>query len=52
MDAGKGESAHNAELMAAKILAAFGYDIITDKELFCRIKEEFRKSKAAMGAYI
>lgn len=50
--AGKGESAHNAELMAAKILAASIYDIITDKELFCRIKEEFLKTKATMEAYI
>lgn len=49
--AGKGESAHNAELIAAKILAASCYDIITDRELFCGIKEEFLKIKSAMEAY-
>ena len=51
LDAGKNESAHNAEIIAAKILAASGYDMIADKALFDEIRDEFEKTKAAMNHF-
>lgn len=46
LDAGKSESAHNAIVYAAKILAASSYDLIKDKELLKDIKEEFKNNKS------
>lgn len=51
LDAGKSERAHDAEIMAAKILAASIYDIISSRELLPAIKEEFEKNKAAMSVF-
>ncbi|HYE82798.1 MAG TPA: hypothetical protein VEG39_11635 [Clostridia bacterium] len=51
LDAGKSEKGHAAELMAAKILAASSYDIISNKELLQDIKEEFERNRAAMGTF-
>ncbi|MGE5631083.1 MAG: M20 family metallopeptidase [Caulobacteraceae bacterium] len=48
LDAGKSERAHNAAVMAAKIVAGSSYDIISNSELLVGIKEEFERNKAAM----
>ncbi len=47
LDAGKSESAHNALLCGAKILAGVGYDLITDPALFRKIQEEFKHNLEA-----
>ncbi|MTI54697.1 M20 family metallopeptidase [Geosporobacter ferrireducens] len=51
LDAGKTEKAHEAEVLAAKILAASSYDIIANKVLLEEIKEEFKNTKAAMSDF-
>lgn len=45
LEAGKSEEAHNATILATKILAKSAYDIIINPELFNEIKEEFTKNK-------
>lgn len=47
LKAGKSDKAHNAILLAAKILADSSYDLISNKELFNEVKEEFIKAKEA-----
>lgn len=51
LDAGKGEKGHAAEIIAAKILAASSYDIISNRDILNGIKEEFEKNKAALSVF-
>ncbi len=50
LDAGKSEEAHNALLLASKILAKTSYDIISDEKVLEEIKKEFIKNKREMSA--
>lgn len=43
--AGKSEEAHNAIILGAKILAGTAYDLITNKELFNEVLNEFKVNK-------
>ncbi len=45
LDAGKSEDAHNAVLLAAKILSATCYDLISNEELLKSVQEEFINKK-------
>ncbi|MDO4690466.1 MAG: M20 family metallopeptidase [Fusobacterium sp.] len=45
IECGKNEDAHNAILLAAKILANSSYDLISKPELYNEVKEEFKKNK-------
>lgn len=45
IECGKNEDAHNAILLAAKILANSSFDLISKPELYNEVKEEFRKNK-------
>lgn len=45
LKAGKEKEAHDAMIMAAKILAGSAYDMIVSKELLGEIKEEFKVNK-------
>jgi len=47
--AGKSENAHEATLLAAKILSATCYDLISNEDLLKNIKEEFISRKSEMG---
>lgn len=42
---GKSKDAHNAILLAAKIIANSSYDLISNSELFNEVKEEFNRNK-------
>ena len=44
--AGKGEEAHNAVIIAAKVIAATACDLIQDSALYERIRAEFEQNKA------
>lgn len=45
LDAGKTPAAHQALLLAAKIMAFTAYDILSDSIVFEAIKEEFQRNK-------
>ncbi len=45
IQAGKTKAAHDAIILAAKILSATCYDIISNKTLLTQIKEEFEMNK-------
>lgn len=45
IECGKNDDAHNAILLAAKILANSSYDLISKPELYNEIREEFKKNK-------
>lgn len=45
LKSGKTEEAHNAVIYAAKILAATSYDIVSDKNIFNKIRDEFNNNK-------
>ena len=45
VEKGKSDDAHNAILLAAKILSMTAYDLITDNKLMIKIREEFNKEK-------
>ncbi|BDR73762.1 amidohydrolase [Clostridium tetani] len=47
LKAGKTDEAHNAIMLSAKILADSAYDLISNKELFDEVKEEFIRAKEA-----
>ncbi|CDI50668.1 M20 family metallopeptidase [Clostridium tetani] len=47
LKAGKTDEAHNAIILSAKILADSSYDLISNKELFDEVKEEFIRAKEA-----
>lgn len=49
LDAGKSDMAHNATLLASKILAKTSYDIICNKKVLEDIKEEFKENKRKMS---
>lgn len=49
LDAGKSNMAHNAVLLASKILSKTCYDIINDKSVLIEIKEEFKENKQKMS---
>lgn len=46
VDRGKSKEAHDALLLAAKILAMTSYDLITDDDLMNNIREEFEHEKS------
>lgn len=46
IECGKNEDAHNAILLASKIMAGTSFDLISNKELFNEVQEEFKKNKA------
>lgn len=48
LDSGKSEKAHEATLLASKILAKTCYDIINDENVLREIKEEFEETKRKM----
>lgn len=48
LDNGKAETGHNAIIYGAKILADASYEMITNEELFTRIREEFVRNKDRM----
>lgn len=50
LDAGKTESAHDAVVFGAKILAGTAEDLIVTPGLLDEIREEFRSNKAALEA--
>ena len=50
LDAGKTESAHDAVVFGAKILAGTAEDLIVTPGLLDEIQEEFRSNKAALDA--
>ena len=50
LEAGKTEAANNAILIAAKILSATAYDIISNPALLKELQEEFQRNKAQMEA--
>lgn len=43
--AGKSEEVHNAIILGAKILVGTAYDLITNKELFNEVLNEFKVNK-------
>ena len=45
-NAGKSDAAHRAIIIAAKALAASAYELIADKGLMARVKDEFAANKA------
>lgn len=45
IECGKNEDAHNAILLAAKILANSSYDLISNPSLYKEVKEEFLRNK-------
>lgn len=45
LDAGKTEKAHDATILATKILAYSVYDLIVDEQLWSAMKEEFETNK-------
>lgn len=45
IEAGKSEDAHNAEILATKILAASAYDLIRNQDLLNEVKKEFIENK-------
>ena len=45
LDNGKNESGHNAVILAAKILAATVYDILSNEEYLKIIKDEFKENR-------
>lgn len=45
IECGKNDDAHNAILLAAKILANSSYDLISKPELYNEVREEFKKNK-------
>ena len=45
LQAGKSEEAHQAVLLAAKILAGTGWDLIYNPELLKQIQEEFQTNR-------
>lgn len=47
LECAKNEDAHNAILLAAKILANSSFDLISKPELYNEVKEEFKKNKEA-----
>lgn len=47
IECGKNEEAHNAILLAAKIIANTSYDLISNPELYKEVKEEFLRNKEA-----
>jgi len=49
LNAGKSEDAHNASLIASKILAATCYDLISEENLLLEIKKEFSNRKNEMS---
>lgn len=49
VDAGKSEMAHTAALVAAKVLAGTGYDLISSSRLMEMIKSEFKETKKNMA---
>ncbi len=49
LNAGKSEDAHNAALIASKILAATCYDLISEENLLLEIKKEFSDRKNEMS---
>lgn len=51
LDAGKSEAAHMCTVTAAKILAGACVEMIESEDLFKRIKEDFRKTKAGMQIF-
>ena len=46
--AGKTEAAHECCIIAAKVLAATAYDLISDPAVFAEIREEFQANKEKM----
>ena len=50
LKSGKKKEAHNAVIMAAKILANSSYDLISNDNLLKEIKEEFKANKEMAGA--
>lgn len=48
VNAGKSETAHEAIVLAAKIIAMSSFDLISSNTLVNQIKEEFQKNKKAM----
>lgn len=48
LKAGKSKEAHDAEVLASKILAGSAYDLIKDKNLLEEIKEEFKRNKVSL----
>ena len=47
-EAGKTEDAHKAEILAAKILAATGMDLIMVPENLEKVKEKFKEIKTGL----
>ena len=45
IECGKNQDAHNAILLAAKILANSSFDLISKPELYNQVREEFKKNK-------
>jgi len=45
LENGKAKEAHSAIIYAAKILAGTTYDIVSDEDIFNKIKNEFNKNK-------
>jgi amidohydrolase len=44
-EAAMSEQAREAMILGAKAMALTGYEVLTNKELLCKIKEEFKKNK-------
>lgn len=47
LEAGKGDEAHEAVMVAAKVLAGTGWDLIEDPSRLADIQEEFRQNQKA-----
>ena len=48
IDSGKSREAHECTLLAAKILAASAFDLISDPDKMDAVRSEFRANKAKM----
>lgn len=51
LKAGKSEEAHEATILAAKVLAGTCYDLIMEPELLKKVIQEFQEKKAALGSF-
>lgn len=47
LDAGKSQEAHQAVMVAAKVLAGAGWDMIQDDGVLAAIQEEFAQNRAS-----
>lgn len=47
IECGKNEDAHNAILLASKILAGTSFDLVSKPELFKEVQDEFKKNKSS-----